>query len=588
MTTPVEAMPEVRDMRPPRRSGARERTPPHNMSMEKSILGGVLVRPAMLEHLHDLEVDDFYDSRHRIVWGAIRNLDAKGRAVDVVTVQAEIEKQGRLDAVGGMMGHAGAIAFLGELTLSVPTPDNVVEYKAAVQTLARNRELLVALGSALTRALDWPHDPRELLSETLGELGRIETESKIASPEAGSWDHRIAASLVEVRSALGAAGRATRKPLFIDAHDLFTREYPPTPWLVTGLMTRGGVVQFGAEPKSGKTWLALETSIGIATGSRVCGEFFAERGIVAYFFAEDLDRQVRNRVRALLSSRGLSPEAIRGRLHVCPRGTTLDVTRDEDLAWIIASCRELGPIDLLVLDPLRDIHSGKENESDDMSNVMRRMKTLGTILGCTVAFAHHAGKPSKDQSERRAGQRSRGSGAIHGSTDSGIYFGLRGGDGRSSLELGVEVEIKGAGGAGRFSVRLDVEDDIHGEAMRATWVLSAENGTQTSTPHGARSNGLTDEDREDDDAVYEFVRELEKRGVRLPQRKLRDHESRPLSGGKPLPVKRMTASLKRLEGNRRLVRIGGVFQVAESNSIDLFSERKPGASGTRPERSPES
>jgi len=396
---------------------------------------------------------------------------------------------------------------------------------------------------------------------------------KAAAPVAGTFEHDLELALADVKNAMGSSVSATRQPLFIDAHDLFTREYPATPWLVTGLITRGGVAQFGAEPKSGKTWFALESSIGIATGSRVCNEFFATRGVVAYFFAEDLDRQVRNRVRALLASRGLGPEAIRGRLHVCPRGTTLDVTRDEDLAWVVASCRKLGPIDMLVLDPLRDIHSGKENESDDMSDVMRRMKTLGTILGCTVAFAHHAGKPGKDQNDRRPGQRARGSGAIHGSTDSGIYFGLRGGDGQKSFELGVDVEIKGAGGAGRFNVRLDVVDDDHGEAVRATWVMSREHTTQPTGSGSTATNtkGLTDEDREDDDAVYEFIRELESRDIRLPQRALRDHPDRPTSMGKPITVSRMTASLRRLENVRRLSRIRGVFQVSELTSKDLLS-----------------
>lgn len=544
---------------------------PHNLDAEASILGGVILRNETLGLIGDLETDDFYDLRHKVVFQAMRNLEARRSPIDVVTLEVEIEKQEKLDAVGG-------VAFFGELALRVPTPDNVVAYATIVQQASRNRRAILTTASTLARMLRWPHDPADLIAENIGDLQRLDATRK-PKTESDSWTEALRVALTDVQNALGSSVSTQRTPLFVDAHDLFTREYPATPWLITGLMTRGGIAQFGAEPKSGKTWFALECSIGIATGSRVCGEFFAQRGTVAYFFAEDLDRQVRNRTRALLASRGLLPEAIRGRLHVCPRGTTLDVTRNEDLAWIVASCRKLGPLDLLVLDPLRDIHSGKENESDDMSDVMRRMKTLGTILGCTVAFAHHAGKPSKDQSDRRAGQRARGSGAIHGSTDSGIYFGLRGGDGRRTFELGVDVEIKGAGGAGRFNVCLEVLDDDHGEARQATWVMSAEHATPSGASVGRPS--VTNEDRADDDAVFAFVRDLESRGETLPQRKLRDHADRPLHHGKPITVTRMTSSLKRLEDNRRLVRIGGLFQVAEPTSKDLFSDRDPDASGTR-------
>ena len=51
----------------------------------------------------------------------VRNLEAVAKPIDVVTLENEIAKGGKLDAIGG-------IAFLGELALRVPTADNVFAY----------------------------------------------------------------------------------------------------------------------------------------------------------------------------------------------------------------------------------------------------------------------------------------------------------------------------------------------------------------------------------------------------------------------------------------------------------------------------
>src|SRR5258706_8106001 len=112
---------------------------PHNLDAEASILGGVILRNEVLNQLDTLEVEDFYDLRHRTVFQGIRNLEATGRPIDVVTLENEIEKAGKLDAVGG-------IAFIGELALRVPTPDNVVAYAEIVSQKSQARKLMLAGG----------------------------------------------------------------------------------------------------------------------------------------------------------------------------------------------------------------------------------------------------------------------------------------------------------------------------------------------------------------------------------------------------------------------------------------------------------
>lgn len=143
------------------------RTMPYNLDAEASIIGGVIIDNESLLDLAAVEIDDFYLLQHRVVWEAVRNLEVARQPIDVVTLEHEIDKRGKLDAIGG-------IGFLGELALRVPTADNVIAYRDIVKRLSANRRAILTLSRALESAYTWPHDPNDLVRETAGELGRIE------------------------------------------------------------------------------------------------------------------------------------------------------------------------------------------------------------------------------------------------------------------------------------------------------------------------------------------------------------------------------------------------------------------------------
>ena len=119
--------------------GRDRRVLPHNVEAEASILGGIILRNEVLTHLDTIEVEDFYDNRHKVVFQAVRNLEASARPIDIVTLENEIAKAGKLEAIGG-------VAFLGELTLRVPTVDNVVAYAEIVTDKHQARKLMLAAG----------------------------------------------------------------------------------------------------------------------------------------------------------------------------------------------------------------------------------------------------------------------------------------------------------------------------------------------------------------------------------------------------------------------------------------------------------
>jgi len=381
---------------------------------------------------------------------------------------------------------------------------------------------LTDLADRLRRGVVNTDDPRHY---AITSLQRLRVRTATADP----FTAELERALADVKAELGGNAKQ-RCPLFsTDGVDLLGEEFPDPQWLVDRLVTRLGTFMIAGLPKSVKTWLATECAVAVATGSRVCGEFFAAEGTVAYFYAEDSRQQIRNRVRALLA--GAERRLPRGRLHLRPRGEFLDLLLDEDLAWIVASARQLGPLDLLILDPLRDLHSGEEDKSDSMREVMRRLRLLGKLLGCTVGAVHHMGKPGENTSKRGGGQRARGSGAIHGSVDSGIYFLDGDKNGEDEWTSSIESEVKGARSAGFFTLTLKVDDDENGEAIRAAWTYEKDKAAAEPKKSKAelKEEAKRKEEQEDERIAFAFVRELAMRGEHLTRQGLRNHDENPLT-----------------------------------------------------------
>ncbi len=167
-----------------RDSDRPRRTLPHDHDAEASVLGGIFIENTALSLVDNLELEAFYDHRHKVVFQAMRNLHAVGIPIDVVTVEGEIEKQGKLDAVGG-------IGFLGDLALRVPTADNVGHYGKRVRDLHLIRETAIAAGAALERAYNWQDEADEYLGQIVADLAKIERNHLVGSRRAPPGGRRL-------------------------------------------------------------------------------------------------------------------------------------------------------------------------------------------------------------------------------------------------------------------------------------------------------------------------------------------------------------------------------------------------------------
>lgn len=131
----------ARDRRPERESKKMTpglKIPPQNVEAEKSILGAILLdKDAIIKIADILSADDFYDSRHGIVYGAMVTLFEKRMPVDIVTLSEILESAGKIKEVGGS-------GYLAEIVNNTPSAANIVYYAQIVRDKAILRRLITA------------------------------------------------------------------------------------------------------------------------------------------------------------------------------------------------------------------------------------------------------------------------------------------------------------------------------------------------------------------------------------------------------------------------------------------------------------
>jgi replicative DNA helicase len=110
--------------------------PPHNLEAEQSVLGAMVVNPnAIPVAIEQLRDEDFYREGHRLIYRSILTLYDKGDEVDVVTVSAELDRQGVLERVGGR-------DFIHTLAEIVPAAANAGQYATIVREQSVLRSLI--------------------------------------------------------------------------------------------------------------------------------------------------------------------------------------------------------------------------------------------------------------------------------------------------------------------------------------------------------------------------------------------------------------------------------------------------------------
>lgn len=143
-----------------------ERTVPYNLEAEEATLGGLLIdREAIIKVRKILSDRDFYRETNGWVFEAMLDLLTRREPADVLLVQAELDRRGRLEACGGP-------AYLFHLVNATPTAVHVEYYASLVRDASIRRQVITLGGqqAALGYDVEMPVEVllNKLLEQTLG------------------------------------------------------------------------------------------------------------------------------------------------------------------------------------------------------------------------------------------------------------------------------------------------------------------------------------------------------------------------------------------------------------------------------------
>ncbi len=136
---------------------------PSRPEAERSLLGSLLIDGGLLTRVMEHVIpEDFASEPHRLIYEACLALSDRKEAVDLVTVQAELERHGRLERCGGD-------AYLAGLLDNVPDVESVESYARLVREASLRRQLILQSRRAARAAVEAP-DAQAVLEVAQQEL----------------------------------------------------------------------------------------------------------------------------------------------------------------------------------------------------------------------------------------------------------------------------------------------------------------------------------------------------------------------------------------------------------------------------------
>jgi len=195
----------------------------------------------------------------------------------------------------------------------------------------------------------------------------------------------------------------------ISFDELLDKEFPPTTWLVKGLVPAGCITMVSGYTTSFKTWLILDMAICIATGEKLLGQFSTTPSKVLIIDEESGEPILQKRFLLMTQKRGLNIKIL-----------SYKNFESKESGEVIKYCLD-NEIKVVILDSLIRSHSSDENSSSEMARVSKRLAEFKSS-GIALIFIHHNRKSGKNGSNPR--EDSRGSSEILGFVDSAISIEL--------------------------------------------------------------------------------------------------------------------------------------------------------------------
>lgn len=185
------------------------------------------------------------------------------------------------------------------------------------------------------------------------------------------------------------------RPFFVAPSQILKGEVA-VEWLVPDLIHRGGKGLIVAAPKAGKSMIALDLGVALASCQSWLGmKCIAEPIRTGIVSREDGPGMTKRRIKQFAEGRNIPMSALDKQLRVntYEQKRSFSVDSDADLEEIIEWLKK-EEIRFCIFDVLNVLHSFDENSNTQMTQVMKRFDKIKAESGSDIAIIHHDKKDS--------------------------------------------------------------------------------------------------------------------------------------------------------------------------------------------------
>ncbi|PYR93691.1 MAG: replicative DNA helicase [Acidobacteria bacterium] len=351
---------------------APERTLPHNLEAEKSVLGAVLIHNDAFNNAAELiDARDFFRDAHRRIFDKMVVLSERGDAIDLVTLKEELQRAGELDEVGGP-------AYIASLADGVPRSANIEHYARIVKEKATLRNLIHSANRILSEAYQAEEDADLILDGAEKAIFEI-AEGRISAGFTPLRD-LVQSSFATIEKLQEQRNAITGVPSGFQDLDALTAGFQPSDMII-----------LAARPAMGKTSFVLNVAQNAAKKGKTVGIFSLEMSKEQLFLRLLTSEAM---IDAHKFRTGYLTEKDYGKLsHALGTLADLPIYIDDTpgigLLEMRAKCRRLAAahtLDLVIVDYIQ-LMQGRgrfESRQQELTSISRSVKILAKELSMPI------------------------------------------------------------------------------------------------------------------------------------------------------------------------------------------------------------
>jgi replicative DNA helicase len=367
-----------------------ERTLPHNLEAERSVLGAILLHNDAFNLAAEvIDSHDFFRDAHRRIFDKMVKLSERGDAIDLVTLKEELGRSGDLEEVGGP-------AYITALVDGVPRSTNIEHYARIIKEKATLRSLIFSANKILATAYEAEEEADTILDKAEHAIFAI-ADDKVRDGFVSLRD--LARDSLDTIEKLHARKElVTGVPSGFTDLDEMTSGFQPSDLIIVA-----------GRPSMGKTSLVLNVAQHVGTKTNLTVGMFSLEMSKEQLFLRLLTAEARIDAHRLRG--GFLGERDWGRLSqaigtLSETKIFVDDTPSIGVLEMRAKCRRLAAehgLNLVIVDYIQ-LMQGRgrfENRTLELASISRSLKGLAKELSVPIVVLSQLSRAPESRSDHR-------------------------------------------------------------------------------------------------------------------------------------------------------------------------------------------